>query len=128
MNRDEDGKQGKKKRDIGDHQEEQQIKQMLGVHLEEWDRSIQPAVPSVESITNLVREHKKELNSRYRRELVLFWLVSAFVLSGLLLLWLSSVMVFVVIQILAFAAAAVFVFLFMIKGKEGRRPRWSDGK
>ncbi|SDX44294.1 YxlC family protein [Paenibacillus sp. CF384] len=125
MNR--DGRRSKQS-DNDDHQEEQQFQQLLGVHLDEWDRSMQPDIPSVESITKLVREQKKELGRRHMRELLLFWLVSACVLSGLLLLWVSSIAIFVAVQILAFTAAAVFVMLFIVKGREGRRPKWSDGK
>ncbi|WP_308636070.1 DUF5345 family protein [Paenibacillus silvisoli] len=89
-------------------QEEEQFRQLLGVHLEGWDDRMQPGIPTGEAMTALVREHKQEMRVRFRRELLLFWLVSILVLGGMMLLLLSNVVLFAVFQAIA-VAVGVFV-------------------
>ncbi|RAP73848.1 YxlC family protein [Paenibacillus montanisoli] len=112
-------------------QDEEQFRQLLGVHLEKWDSGIEPGIPTDEAMMALVRGHKQETRERFRRELLLFWLVSIFVLSGMFLLWMNSVVLFAVVQAIAVAVGVIVAGGLAIAKKhqgEGRRHRWSGGK
>ncbi|WP_219838772.1 DUF5345 family protein [Paenibacillus sp. R14(2021)] len=96
---------------------------LLWGHVEKWDHAIEPQVPSVEALSQLVRERKGQLRSRMQSERLVFGLISLVLLSGLLLVWQCSILLFAVLQSVVFAAAAGFLVLASTLGRKERLRR-----
>ncbi|AZN43201.1 DUF5345 family protein [Paenibacillus albus] len=106
---------------------EQQYRELLDPHIKQWDESITPPnPPSLAALTGLVGERNKAQRQRYWKELALLWLIGALVLSGLLLLWQSSIVLFAIVQGTAFVAAAVFLTVSGINRRERRHREWQE--
>ncbi|MBM7565302.1 YxlC family protein [Paenibacillus sacheonensis] len=104
-----------------EREQEQFFNDRLKGHLEQWDSSIVPPPVHEEAFARLVREGKEELRGRRRAERYLFWLVSAFVLGGMLLLWQSSYVFFAILQAFAFAGAGIFLIVGFFRSNRARR-------
>ncbi|SEO68495.1 DUF5345 family protein [Paenibacillus sp. OV219] len=106
---------------------EKDYRELLDPHIEQWDQSITPPnPPSLATLTALAREHNKALRQRYWKELALLWLIGALVLSGLLLLWQSSIILFAIVQGTALVAAIAFLAVSGINRRERRRRQWQE--
>ncbi|UVI31327.1 YxlC family protein [Paenibacillus spongiae] len=104
--------------------EAEQFEQLVGRHLRQWDDSVMPDVPSLQSLERLASGHRSRLKGRLWRDLLLFWMVSGMILSGLLLLVQRDLKLFVIVQVVVLMAACLFLASSAAR-KEGRG-KWTS--
>ncbi|BBH24677.1 hypothetical protein Back11_60220 [Paenibacillus baekrokdamisoli] len=105
--------------------DELDFQQLLGSHLSHWDASISPDVPSVDSLEQLIGEHKQVITRHLWRDLLLLWVIGGFMVSGLLLLLQSNIILFAIIQATALMAAAIFLGVTLRPRKQEGRRKWT---
>jgi len=103
---------------------DQEFRQLIGQHLEKWDETVNPTVPSIQALTQLAEDHRIFMRKKLWRDLVLFWIVSGIVLSGLLMLIYQDIRLYVIVQIIMLVAA----ILFLVAERLHRRVRekWTN--
>ncbi|MFD0715944.1 YxlC family protein [Paenibacillus sp. GCM10027626] len=90
-------------------EEEELFQRLLGQPLQQWDEAIKPDVPSIQALTQLTQQHRSDMRRKLWRDLVLLWIVSGVLLSGLLILVQEDIRLFVIVQVTVFAAALLFL-------------------
>lgn len=106
--------------DIPNEQEQEALfRAMAGDSLKQWEQSIDPDVPSLESIGGMISSHKEAVRVRLWRELLLLWVIGCFVISGLMLVLYSSLQVFLFVQLGVLGAAGLLLLRASLR-KEGR--------
>lgn len=109
---------------IMDEQEREALFQALAEEpLKQWDHSIAPDVPSLESISQLISSHKEVVRSRLWRDLLLLWGIGSFIITGLMFVLYSSFQVFLFVQLGTLGAAGLILLRASFR-KEGRR-KWT---
>lgn len=111
--------------DEGDAEAEAaEFRELLGGHLSRWDERIQPPVPHLSSLEQLVSRHKEELGRKLWRDLLLLWTLGVFIVGGLLLMLQWNIVAFVCLQAAAFAGAIVYLFVHSRRDRSVKR-KWT---
>ncbi|MCQ6562587.1 YxlC family protein [Paenibacillus mendelii] len=104
--------------------EAEQFEQLVGRHLKQWDDSVTPEIPSIQSLEQLAGDQRDRLRGRLWRDLLLFWVVSGMILSGLVLLVQRDLKLFIIVQVVVLMAACLFVVSPVVR-REGRG-KWTN--
>lgn len=105
----------------------QWMEERIGSQLERLDEAFMPQKPELYAMEAFVEEGKRELKKRFRRELALFWLLAAFVISGICWTLDNSLSVFVALQALVTLAAAGWLAITLLRVYRKGRKQWKKG-
>lgn len=108
--------------DSPEHSEE--LISLLEDSLQSWDARIEPPVPHLIELEQLVNSHKESTSRRLWRDLLKLWLLGILVISGMVLLLHWNVYAFWFLQIFAVAGAILFFTLLSRKDREAKR-KWT---
>jgi len=103
---------------------DQEFRQLVGQHLEQWDETVTPSVPSIQALTQLAEEHRIFMRKKLWSDLVLFWIVSGILLSGLLMLIYQDIRLYVIVQVIMLVAALLFLVAERMHRKV--REKWTS--
>ncbi|MBW7476414.1 YxlC family protein [Paenibacillus oenotherae] len=106
-----------------EHELDAAFQAIAGDHLDKWDASITPDIPTLDSLETMISSHKEAVRQRLWRDLLLFWAVGCLILTVLMFVLYSSLQAFLFLQIGTFAAAVLFLLRASFR-KEGRR-KWT---
>jgi len=101
-----------------------EFEQLIGQHLEQWDKTVNPSVPSIQALTQLAEDHRIFMRKKLWRDLVLFWIVSGILLSGLLMLIYQDIRLYVIVQVIMLVVA--FIFLIAERMHRKVREKWTN--
>lgn len=107
--------------------ERQWFEERIGSQLERLDEAFMPQKPELHAMEAFVEEGKRELKKKFRRELALFWLLAAFVISGMVWTLDKSLTLFVALQALVTLAAAGWLALTLLRVYKRGRKQWKNG-
>jgi len=107
-----------------EEEEAKAFEELLGEPLRGWDERIEPSVPHLLELEELVTRHREESSRKLWRDLFMLWLLGILVISGMILLYRWNVIAFAVLQALAAAGAVLFLAVSSRKNREAKR-RWT---
>lgn len=105
----------------------QWFEERIGSQLERLDETFRPQEPELHAMEAFVEESKRELKKRFRRELVLFWLLAAFIINGMLWTLDKSLSLFVALQALVTLATAGWLAITLLRMRRRGRKQWERG-
>lgn len=115
---------GRSDNDADAETREAEFQELLGSHLSQWDERIQPAVPHLAALEQLVTQHKEEAGRRLWRDLLLLWTLGIVIVGGLLLMLQWNIVAFACLQAAAFAGAIVYLYVHSRRNRSVKR-KWT---
>ncbi|THF81655.1 YxlC family protein [Cohnella fermenti] len=106
-------------------EEAKAFEELLGDSLRGWDARIEPSVPHLLELEELVSSHREETRRKLRRELAKLWLLGLPIIVGMLMLFRWNAIVFAIAQGAAVTGAILFLAVDSRRNREGKR-RWSS--
>ena len=103
---------------------EAEFRELVGAQLSQWDERIQPPVPHLAALEQLVSRQKEELSRRLWRDLLLLWMLGIFIIGGLLLMLQWNIVVFACLQAAALAGALLYLFVHSRRNRSVKR-KWT---
>lgn len=105
----------------------QWFEERIGSQLERLDETFMPRKPELHAMEAFVEDGKRELKKRFRRELALFWLLAAFVISGIVWTLDNSLSLFVALQALVTLTAIGWLAITLLRVHRRGRKQWKNG-
>lgn len=97
---------------------------LLGSPLREWDALIEPPVPHLIALEQLVSSHKEATGRKLWRDLLKLWLLGILVIGGMLFLLRWNMAAFAILQAVAVAGAVLILVVPSRKNREAKR-KWT---
>ena len=92
----------------------------IGNDLRKFDEAHNPLPPRIEQLEAMVAVHKRHARKALWKELLLFWLIAAVIMAGMMWVLERNWVWFAVIQSAAAAGAVLFLSFYLRKKVNGR--------
>lgn len=114
----------KKKKPADSPEQSEEFMEMLGDSLQSWDSRIEPPVPHLIELGQLVTRHKEQTGRRLWLDLLKLWLLGILVIGGMVLLFNWNIYAFWFLQIFAVTGAILF-FTFLSRKDREAKSKWT---
>ncbi|CAM3913646.1 DUF5345 domain-containing protein [Cohnella lubricantis] len=98
-----------------------EFRELLGDHLSRWDERMEPPVPRLAALEQLVSQRKGELSRKLWRDLLLLWTLGIFIIGSVLLILQWNIAAFAGLQAAALIGAIVYLFVLARKERSVKR-------
>lgn len=102
----------------------EEFRELIGDHLSRWDERIEPPVPHLSALEQMVSQHQEELGRRLWRDLLLLWMLGVVLIGGLVLMIRWSIVAFACLQAAALAGALLYLFFHSRRNRSVKR-KWT---
>ncbi|MBB3112171.1 hypothetical protein FHS18_004249 [Paenibacillus phyllosphaerae] len=110
-----EGKQSEQERAV-----DEELASLLRGPLAQWEEQIQPEVPALADLAQLVSSHRSQQRVRLWRDLLILWVIGGIVIACLLLLLEQNVVWFAIVQAIVLVGAVLFGVRFGGREREVR--------